>query len=94
MEPSRGEGHKKMLGAWQDQHLASWSPLIKRKCNDYDGEASSYKIKGKLPYSDKLFGYSESLYNSILQKEYKFKLFNLGKKYDGSTDSFDHITDY
>lgn len=43
---------------------------------------------------NKIFGYYKPLYKDIIQKELKFKLSNLVKKYDGFLDLFDHIASY
>lgn len=42
----------------------------------------------------KLFSYSKLSYKEILQMEFKFIFFNLGKKYDGSSYLYDDITNW
>lgn len=88
---------KVMKRCLENDKINPW-PLNPRKTSekhgDFNNEASFYSRKTELLHGDKLFRYRELLCSSILQKEFKFKISNVDRNYDGFIDPFDHIANY
>lgn len=94
MDLSYGGNPEKMPEGGNDWPLIPQSIEIKWKCNGHKDEASSFYQKMPNPLPVIKSSVTANHYTEPYLKRVQFKHYDLGRKYDGSIDFFDHIIDY